>query len=129
MKTMEPSFAKLFSDHGLEDESKESVAVQNARAAFRGRHEGHGDWILNTIDFALRKITKGNPELLIAYYAYYADHELRDEKWPWQFSGYGPGKEAGHTSSGDTLNPSVLRLTSGFPSDDPDELPGWNANS
>jgi hypothetical protein len=123
MKTMEPSFAKLFSDHGLEDEPKESVAVQNARAAFRARHEGHGDWILNTIDFALRKIAKRNPELLIAYYAYYADHELRDEKWFWQFSGYDPDREAGHTSSGDTLiNPGVLRLTSRFPSDDPTSL-------
>lgn len=157
LKTMEPSFAKLFSAHGLEDESEESagkyleivspygvsaqvstqlwghlsqhfrlatsVAVRDARASFRQSHKGHGDWILNTIDFALKKITKRNPELLIAYYNYYADHELRDEKHWWEYWGYDADKNTAVTSSGDTLiNPSVLRLESRFPSDDPTSL-------
>ena len=123
LKTMEPSFAKLFSDHGLEDESKESVAVQNARAAFRDRHEGHGDWILNTMDFALKKITKRNPDLLIAYYNYYADHQLTDESHWYDHFSYDADRDAGATAYGDTLiNPSVLRLSSGFLSDDPTSL-------
>jgi len=160
LKTMEPSFAKLFSAHGLEDESEESagkyseivspygvsaqvstqlwghpsqhfrvatsVAVRDARAAFRDRHEDHSDWILNTIDFALKRITKRNPELLIAYYNYYADHELRDEKhWRkfWEHSAYKPGESTGDTEEGQTLiNPRVLRLESGSPSDDPASL-------
>lgn len=123
LKTMEPSFAKLFSDHGLEDESKESVAVQTARAAFRDRHEGHGDWILNTMDFALRKITRRNPDLLIAYYNYYADHQLTDESHWYDHFSYDADRDAGATAYGDTLiNPSVLRLNSGFLSDAPTSL-------
>jgi hypothetical protein len=123
LKTMEPSFAKLFSAHGLEDESKEGVAVQNARAAFRDRHKGHGDWVLNSIDFALKRITKRNPELLIAYYNYYAKHELRDEKKFWQHRSYEADTNTGDTEYGDTLiNRRVLWLTSEFPSNDPTSL-------
>jgi hypothetical protein len=123
LKTMEPSFAKLFSDHGLEGESKESAAVQDARAAFRARHEGHGDQILNTIDLALKKITKRNPDLLIAYYTYYADHQLTDESHWYDHFDYKAWRDGGATAYGDTIiNPSVLRLISRFPSDDPTSL-------
>src|SRR4051794_20311375 len=42
VKTMEPSFARLFAAHGLRDEPEPTGELQDARAAFRDRHEGHG---------------------------------------------------------------------------------------
>jgi hypothetical protein len=121
LKTMEPSFAKLFSAHGLEDESKESAAVQNARAAFRDRHKDL--WSLNSIDFALKRITKRNPELLIAYYNYYANHQLTDESHWYDSFSYEADRDTGATAYGNTLiNPSVISLTSGFQTDYPTSL-------
>jgi hypothetical protein len=110
--TMERSLAKLFVDRGLEREDKESFELENARAAFRKRHDGYSTRVLNNIDAALKRITKRNPELLIAYYRYYADHELRD-----QASGgydpidFDPDVNTGGTVRGNTrINARVLTL-------------------
>ena len=62
---MEPSIAKLFAARGLEDEVTESAAVISARKASQPP-QGHGEWVLDAIDVALRRITKRNPELLIS---------------------------------------------------------------
>lgn len=116
---MEPSFAKLFAAHGLDDETKETPALKNARAAFRERHEGHGEWILDAIEVALKRITKRNPDLLLAYYEYYADHKLTDESHWYDHIAFDPDKNTGATAYGDTvIHPDVLRLRSRFKTDD-----------
>jgi len=124
LSTMEPSLAKLFTARGLEREDKESRALQDARAAFRERHDAYSTAVLNNIEAALKRITKRNPELMIVYYRYYAEHELRDEsKSGWDPIDFDPDKNAGATVSGDTrINASVLTLSSRFPSDDPVSL-------
>ncbi len=123
VRFMEPSFAKLFSDHGLEDEPKESVELQNARAAFRKRHSGHSDIALRNFDLALKKITKRNPELLLAYYKYYAGHKLTDESSRFDHIDFNPDKDLGGTAYGETIiHPDVLTLTSTFPTSDPMSL-------
>jgi hypothetical protein len=120
---MEPSFARVFADHGLRDDPKPTGELEDARAAFRERHDGHGEWILNAIDVALKRITKRNPELLLAYYQYYAHHQLTDESHWYDHFTYDAAKNAGATAYGDTLiNPAVLRLESDFPTDDPISL-------
>jgi hypothetical protein len=124
---MEPSIAKLFAAHGLEDEVTESAAVISARKAFRAQHQGHGELVLNTIDVALRRITKRNPELLISYYKYYEKHDLKDETHDYTPDGmdFDPDKNAGVTARGNSLiHPDLLRLEppSNFPTDDPISL-------
>jgi hypothetical protein len=116
LPTMDPSVAKLFAAHGLADETKERPDLVKARAAFRKSHSGHGEWILDAMDVALKKVTKHNPDLLLAYYNYYAAHEL---------SSADLGKKTGDTSGGDTkINEDVLRLEpeADFPTDDPISL-------
>lgn len=123
--TMEPSLAKLFMDRGLEREDKESVALENARAAFRERHDGYSTRVLNNIDAALKRITKRNPELMIAYYRYYANHELRDkESRGYDPIDFDPDVNTGGTVRGNTrINARVLTLDSTqFPTDDPVSL-------
>ena len=124
---MEPSIAKLFAAHGLEDEIAESAAVKSARAAFRAQHQGHGEWVLDAIDVALRRITKRNPELLISYYNHYENHDLKDETHDYTFDGitFNPRKETGATARGNSLiHPDLLRLQppANFPTDDPISL-------
>ncbi|HEY2471702.1 MAG TPA: DUF4157 domain-containing protein [Terracidiphilus sp.] len=126
LATMDSSVAKLFLAHGLEDESKVRPDVASSRAAFRKRHSGHGDWGLDAMEVALEKVTKHNPDLLVAYYTYYADHQLADPSWWDEHIGdFDRGKDAGMTSSGDTvINPDVLRLESAFPTNAPLSLLG-----
>ncbi|QIG47222.1 DUF4157 domain-containing protein [Nordella sp. HKS 07] len=77
LRTMEPSIAKLFADQGLVEESKE---VKEARAAFRERRSYFGQPVLDNIDTALSRITRNNPDLLVAYYrAYLSDWKLTDD--------------------------------------------------
>ncbi len=76
LRSMDPLFAKLFADLGLIEESKE---VQEARAAFRAKHPGHSEQVLNNIDAALKRVTSNNPDLLVAYYRFYADWKLTDD--------------------------------------------------
>jgi uncharacterized protein DUF4157 len=91
--------------------------VKEARARFRKRHSGHSATVLDNIDAALERVTQNNPNLLVAYYDYYADAQLTDE--------LESASEAGETVSGDTdLNPDVLKLRSSFPTKDPLSLLG-----
>jgi hypothetical protein len=109
---MEYSIARLFIDRGLVDETKESVEIKNARAAFRARHDGHPLEVLVNIDLALNRVTKHNPNLLLAYYRYYAKNELTDEL-PRTFK---ENEHTGATLGGDTdINPRVLNRDSVFP--------------
>lgn len=109
-QVMEPSFAKLFADRGLVDESVETDAEKDARELFQRRHAGLGEWRLRAVNAALRQATRRNRDLLIAWYRYYADHDFDSE----DMSGLG------ETSSGDTsINDDVLLLQSKFPTDDP----------
>jgi len=124
LSTMEPSIAKLFIAHGLEDETKVRPDVAAARAEFREAHPGHGEWGLDAIDVALKQVTKHNPDLLVAYYSYYAHHKLSDPTW-WDrnISNFKRSKDAGMTESGETaINPDILRLQSSFPTSDPTGL-------
>jgi hypothetical protein len=128
VRFMEPSFAKLFTDHGLEDEPQESEALRNARNAFIEHHDEYSDDVLFNIVVALDKITKRNPELLIAYYEYYAHNNLRDEpKWNDHISSkdYDPDVNTGATAYGGTIiNPRVLDKTSKFAGDPTSLLAG-----
>ena len=57
------------------------------------------------MDQGLRQMTAGNPELLVAYYEYYASHRLSDTA---DVAASRKG-EMGRTSGGDTrLNPNVV---------------------
>jgi Domain of unknown function (DUF4157) len=128
LSTMEPSIAKLFIAHGLEDETKERPDVVAARADFREEHSGHGDWVLDAIDVALKRATRHNPDLLVAYYRYYAQHKLSDPTW-WDrnMRDFDRDKTAGQTVSGGTaINPGILRLEppANFKTDDPLSLLG-----
>lgn len=63
--------------------------------------------VLDNIDTALVRVTQNNPNLLIAYYDHYAEHELTDK--------HDDSAPAG-TENGDTdVNPHVLTLDSRFP--------------
>lgn len=89
-------------------------AVLKARARFRKRHDGHSVNVLDNIDAALRRVTRNNPNLLIAYYDYYADNKLTDDTDDLDVE-----NDLGTTSSGDTdINPRVLRLESAFKTSD-----------
>jgi hypothetical protein len=119
---MEPSVAKLFIAHGLEDEKTESAAVKDARAAFRKAHGEHQDIVLDYIDRALQKITKRNPDLMIAYYHYYQTHDLKDDDSWGDGIDYKKERDAGATGRGNTvINEDVLFLNppKQFPTDDP----------
>jgi hypothetical protein len=126
VKFMEPSIGKLFSDHGLVEEAPESEELHDARIAFLKRHSDYSYAVQLNMIVALDRITKRNPELLIAYYNYYADNNLRDEtKWNDHISSkdYNPDRDLGATAYGGTIiNPSVLDLTSKFPTSDPTSL-------
>jgi Domain of unknown function (DUF4157) len=77
LRTMDPSFAKMFADLGLIEDSK---AVQEVRAAFRARHINFNAQVLDNIDAALSRITRNNPDLLISYYRFYTENwKLTDD--------------------------------------------------
>ena len=73
---MDPLFAQLFTNLGVK---KEDPAIETARRAFRKRHSGHGKEVLDNIDAALTLATRNNPDLLLAYYQFYAHEKLTDE--------------------------------------------------
>jgi hypothetical protein len=117
---------------GVEDPAKERPEVLNARAAFRWSYKrkalpflpsasareafkryyrGPDERVLNAIDYALKLVTRDNPDLLLAYYRYYAEHDLSSAHFEGRRS-----EETGETSGGDTeINEDVLRLESNFP--------------
>jgi hypothetical protein len=96
IKIMEPSFAKLFSAALDLDES-----IKRARVAFWKHHEDYGPDVRLNIEAALKRVTEDNPQLLLAYYSYYAAHDLTDDL-----------KEGfGETKYGNTaFNPDLLSL-------------------
>src|SRR5262249_10390800 len=97
------------------DEKAQAVPLMRAWADFRIRHNGHSRTVLDNIDTALKKVTRNNDKLLVAYYRHYANHELTDEE----------ENRPGSTSHGDTdIHPRVLGLNSTFPTDDPSSLLG-----
>jgi hypothetical protein len=119
LQVMEPSYARLFSARGLVADAPESDEMKNARHDFLKRHSDYSDETLLNVVRALNRVTKGNPELLLAYYRHYATHALRDEgKWGDGID-FVEGRDAGGTSGGDTrIDRKVLELRSPFPTDD-----------
>jgi Domain of unknown function (DUF4157) len=125
LQWMEPSIAKLFIANGLVDETKEPAELEKARQAFRRAFrqtsmtglvgvadEGTINWKLSAIEVALKRVTKRNPDLMIAFYQHYAKNILIDAEL--DNSGH-----LGETEFGDTkINPDVLLLQSRFPTDD-----------
>ena len=80
---LNPGFAKQIVDFRQHDEAQETIneseSIKEARAEFRKRHNGHEAKVLDNIDAALKRITQGNPDLLLAYYNFYSDHKLTDK--------------------------------------------------
>jgi len=98
LEYMEPSIAALFRDRGVVDESAD---LTKARDAFRKHNSDLGDWIHSAIHVALKRVTKGNADLMLAFYRYYSSHDLKRK----DVEGFGD------TSSGDTkISPRVLML-------------------
>lgn len=115
LEFMEPSIAELFVARGLVDESIERRDVQEARTKFGRRHSGLGQWRLSAIKVALEKATRRNPDLLVAWYNYYAENGFESEEL----------SLLGETVSGDTaINEDVLLLNKKFPTDEPLSLLG-----
>lgn len=92
LEYMEPSIAALFRERGLVNDPAVNPDVAKARDAFRKHNADLGDWILRTIHFALARATRGNADLMLAFYRHYSSHDLEREKM----------KGLGETSSGDT---------------------------
>ncbi|HEY8843197.1 MAG TPA: DUF4157 domain-containing protein [Gaiellaceae bacterium] len=122
-------FDKGFANRLADEHSKQQVleekqstdlneaSVRDARARFRKRHDGHSLTVLKNIDTALERVTKNNPNLLIAYYDYYTHNKLTDD--------LDEKRKLGETTSGDTdLNPRVLGLDPVFKTSDPLSLLG-----
>jgi hypothetical protein len=88
---------------GIVPSDEERIA--KARGDFRARHGGYDAQELDRMDQGLRQMTAGNPDLLIAYYEYYASHQLSDTA---DVAASRKGALA-KTSGGDTrLNPNVV---------------------
>lgn len=101
LQYMEPSIAALFRDRGLVADPADDPEVAKARKAFRSHNSGLGAWMHSAIHVALTKATRGNVDLMIAFYRHYSSHELeRDDM-----------KGLGSTDSGDTeISERVLML-------------------
>lgn len=89
LQYMQASIAPLFRDRGLVDD--ESPQLGNARQSFRSHNSGLADWEVGMIDRALKRVTRGNADLMLAYYEYYSSHDLEsadmsalgDTKYGW----------------------------------------------
>ena len=101
LEYMEPSIAAIFRDRGVVDDTKDSPELATARDAFRKNNSKLGEWRHSAIHVALRRATRANADLMLAFYRYYSSHDLeRDD-----MSGLGD------TSSGDTeISERVLML-------------------
>ena len=101
LEYMEPSIAAIFRDRGVVDETKDSPELATARDAFRKNNSDLGEWMHSAIHVALKRATRANADLMVAFYRYYSSHDLeRDD-----MSGLGD------TSSGDTeISERVLML-------------------
>lgn len=98
---MEPSIAAIFRDRGVVDDTKDSPELAKARDAFIKNNSDLGDWMHSAIHVALKRATRANADLMLAFYRHYSNHDLeRDD-----MSGLG------ETSSGDTeISERVLML-------------------
>jgi len=75
--------------------------VAKARDAFRKHNSDLGEWMHSAIHVALKRATRGNADLMLAFYRYYSSHDLKREDM----------KGFGTTSSGDTeISSRVLML-------------------
>ena len=101
LEYMEPSIAAIFRDRGVADDTKDSPELATARDAFRKNNSDLGEWMHSAIHVALKRATRANADLMLAFYRYYSSHDLeRDD-----MSGLGD------TSSGDTeISERVLML-------------------
>jgi hypothetical protein len=101
LEYMEPSIAAIFRDRGVADDTKDSPELATARDAFRKNNSDLGEWMHSAIHVALKRATRANADLMLAFYRYYSSHELaRDD-----MRGFGT------TSSGDTeISERVLML-------------------
>lgn len=101
LQYMEPSIAALFRDRGVVEDPADKPEVAKARKAFRANNSDLGAWMHSAIHVALTRATRGNVDLMLAFYRHYASHDLeRDDM-----------KGLGTTSSGDTeISDAVLML-------------------
>jgi hypothetical protein len=91
---------------------RSEAPIREARARFRARHSGHDVKVLDRIDAALARATKNNPNLLLAYYEHYADHELNTT--------VDNPEDSGQTNWGDTgIRSDVLELKARVITSDP----------
>ena len=101
LEYMEPSIAALFRDRGLVDEPADNKEVAQARKGFRKNNSDLGEWMHSAIHVALKRATRGNVDLMLAFYRHYSDHDLERKDM----------KALGDTSSGDTkISTRVLML-------------------
>jgi hypothetical protein len=101
LEYMEPSIAALFLDRGLVEEPANNPDVAKARDAFRKHNSDLGEWMHSAIHVALRRATRGNTDLMLAFYRHYSSNDLEREDM----------KGFGETSSGDTeISSRVLML-------------------
>ena len=101
LEYMEHSIAALFRDRGLVDEPAVNRDIAEARDAFRKHNSDLGEWMHSAIHVALKRATRGNADLMLAFYRYYSSHDLEREDM----------KGLGETSSGDTeISSRVLML-------------------
>jgi hypothetical protein len=103
LESMDRSIADLFRERGLVAESE---TIKTARATFRERHADLGEVVLNNIDRALDRVTRGNPGLLEAYYRRYAD-------WPLGAGISRTSNKAGGTDEGITVGGRVSDINVG----------------
>jgi hypothetical protein len=101
LEYMEPSIAAIFRDRGVVDDTKDSPELATARDAFRENNSDLGEWMHSAIHVALKRATRANADLMLAFYRYYSSHDLeRDDM-----------RGLGDTSSGDTeISERVLML-------------------
>ena len=101
LQYMEPSIAAIFRDRGVVDDTKDSPELAMARDAFCKNNSDLGEWMQSAIHVALKRATRANADLMLAFYRYYSSHDLERA----EMSGLGD------TSSGDTeISERVLML-------------------
>lgn len=101
LEYMEPSIAAIFRDRGVVDDTKDSPELATARDAFRKNNSDLGEWRHSAIHVALKRVTRANADLMLAFYRYYSSHDLERADI----------KGLGDTASGDTeISERVLRL-------------------
>lgn len=109
---MEPSIAALFRERGLVDPEKQSPELVKARAGFYSNNEDLADWVFDYVHRALVRATRGNSDLMIAFYEHYSSHDFEKSRID----------DFGSTSSGDTEIKESVMLLDPRPNDTDDPL-------